>query len=146
MTSVAFSPDSKCLVSGGGGGYDRQGEPLPTQLKVWDVARGQEVRTFKAHTGLGGHVTYSPDGKRIATTGGEVRVIDAESGQELLCLKGHIDVVIQVAYSPDGKRFATAGGTARRGCGTPKRARSCSPSTGTPTACPAWPSTPTANS
>jgi WD40 repeat protein len=56
-------------------------------------------------------VTYSPDGKRLATVSyprpreeGEVKVWDARTGKELLSFKGG-----SIAFSPDGKRVATGG-------------------------------------
>jgi WD40 repeat protein len=62
-------------------------------------------------------VAFSPDGKRLATAGGEgaVKIWDAATGQELGALKGHSDGIRSVVFSPDGKRLATgsADGTAR---------------------------------
>jgi len=55
-------------------------------------------------------VAFSPDSKRLATTGRDktVKVWDAASGQQLLTLRGHSDAVEGVVFSPDGKRLATA--------------------------------------
>jgi WD40 repeat protein len=54
-------------------------------------------------------VTFSPDGKRLATGSFDhtVKLWDAATGQELLTLKGHSVAVFSVAFSPDGKRLAT---------------------------------------
>ncbi|MGH3899927.1 MAG: WD40 repeat domain-containing protein [Pseudonocardiaceae bacterium] len=62
-------------------------------------------------------VTFSPDGRRLATAGSNTaRVWDAATGQELLKLahRPGFDSLIQytdvtgVAFSPDGRRLATA--------------------------------------
>jgi dipeptidyl aminopeptidase/acylaminoacyl peptidase len=72
--------------------------------------RGQ--RTFLGHTNLVSSVSFSPDGKRIASgsTDGTVKVWDAASGQDLLTLKGHTRAVWSVSFSPDGKRIASGSG------------------------------------
>jgi WD40 repeat protein len=61
-------------------------------------------------------VTFSPDGKTLATSGedGTARLWDL-SGKELAQLKGHQGSVRSVSFSPDGKTLATSGsdGTAR---------------------------------
>jgi WD40 repeat protein/DNA-binding SARP family transcriptional activator len=54
-------------------------------------------------------VTFSPDGKRFATTSQDktAKIWDAKTGQLLLTLIGHTDQVAGIVYSPDGKRIAT---------------------------------------
>jgi len=54
-------------------------------------------------------VTFSPDGKRIATASQDktAKIWDAVTGQLLLTLTGHTDSVNGIVYSPDGKRIAT---------------------------------------
>ena len=81
-----------------------------------------ELLTFKGHTDRVWSVAYSPDGKRLASGGGrlrlagqppgpgEVKVWDVQTGQELLTLQGLTGNVWNVAFSPDGKRLASADG------------------------------------
>ncbi len=55
-------------------------------------------------------MAYSPDGRSIATSGGDnaVRLWDAASGALFRTLRGHSGWVVSVAFSPDGGRIASA--------------------------------------
>ena len=80
-------------------------------LKLWDVATGGEVCTFRGHTDAIASVAFSPDGKRLATASVDktVRVWEVATGNEVLSLKRYTDTVHSVAFSPDGKRLAAGG-------------------------------------
>jgi WD40 repeat protein len=104
VSSVAFSPDGQRLASAGGFlGAELDG------IKVWDLARGQELLTLKGNGPDVPGVAFSPDGKRLAAASLDrtVRVWELPSGREVLTLKGHADGVTGVAFSPDGKLLAS---------------------------------------
>jgi hypothetical protein len=78
VTSVAFSPDGKFVVSGAGGGFTSPKILQTTygglgEVAVWDAATGKEVFSHREIAGGVQSVAFSRDGKRVATgtTGGE---------------------------------------------------------------------------
>ena len=79
--------------------------PLCPNL-CWDAQTGQELLTLKAHTKFVNSVTFSPDGRTLASASNDetVKVWDAQTGKELLRLNGHAADVHGVATSADGLR------------------------------------------
>src|SRR5262249_18631659 len=112
VTSVAFSPDGKTLASSRRGVTDRRGRPLREGVKLWDVTTGQEKATLQGHTGGILTLTFSGDGKLLASGGvaSTVRLWEATAGREKAALRGHAFEVNSVAFSPDGKTLASGNG------------------------------------
>ena len=66
MESVAFSPDGKLLASSDGW---RNGLPTFSEIKIWDPASGQAIRTLVGHRETNVDLAFSPDGKKIVSGG-----------------------------------------------------------------------------
>jgi RNA polymerase sigma factor (sigma-70 family) len=106
--AVAFCPpDGKVLASAEG--------PAKTAI-LWDVSTGKKLRTFAGHTQHVLEVAFSPDGKTLATAGGdgEVKLWDVSTGKEQAVLKCQTGGRHSLAFSPDGKLLATAGGASNQ--------------------------------
>ncbi len=85
ISSAAFSPDGKYVISGSG----------DATLKLWDVSTGKEIRTFKGH--MEGYtitnwvtapgvlsVDFSPNGRYVISAGdASIRLWDVVTGAEL---------------------------------------------------------------
>ncbi len=103
--SVTFSPDSTLLAAGHGNG----------QVALWDLALEERRGQFAHSSGINA-LTFSPDGRTLATLAGRtVRLWDVESGQARLTLSGHGQHAWSVAFTRDGNFLATGGwdGTVR---------------------------------
>jgi WD40 repeat protein len=89
----------------------RPGLPWVRALRPLAVHLGTAQRAvLRGHEGIVTGVSYSPDGRHVASSAADqtVRVWGTASGEELLCLRGHESRVTAVCYSPDGKRLATS--------------------------------------
>jgi WD40 repeat protein/tetratricopeptide (TPR) repeat protein len=100
ISSVAFSPDGKRIVTGGMDGL----------VKVWDAQTGKELKSLKHATHVRS-VVFSPDSKWIASGAGGpcvVKVWDAKTGDEARTLTGNTHQhYVGVAFGPDSKVLAT---------------------------------------
>lgn len=97
--SIAISPDSKTLASGGYDGI----------IHLWDIESGKHLRAFVGHNSYVGGLDFSADGAYLASAGMwdiTARVWDLKTGQPIKIFREHKGYVSSVAWSPDGKRLA----------------------------------------
>ncbi len=87
--------------------------PVPYQVQdaLHKAIQNSRIHyTLAKHSGAVVAVTYSPDGKLLATAGSDKKVIlwEAATGKELMTLYGHSQGLEDIAFSPDGRYLATA--------------------------------------
>lgn len=101
MTSVSFSADGKCIVSGS----------ADKTIRIWDVDTGElVVGPLEGHTYSVRSVGFSPDGKYVVSGSDDktIRIWNAKTG-ESICepIYGHTHVVRSVSFSPDGEKVVS---------------------------------------
>lgn len=79
------------------------------EVKVWDLADGNMVFAAKDHDRFIGQLSFSPDGKFMASAGGEGTVVVREvpTGRLVHRLRGHKGWVWATAFSPNGRYLAS---------------------------------------
>jgi WD40 repeat protein len=110
VTALAFSPDGKTLVSGGG-----------EHVKLWDLTSKEEIATLDGHEGIVVSAAFSPDGKILATSGGhwspvfgELMIWDVASRKRLAHWRGNLGPVRGAAFSSDGRLVTVGNGKEAR--------------------------------
>ena len=97
LNDVAFSPDGKYILTGGG-------LHPPGMAKLWDL-QGREILSFPCKMSVGS-VAFSPDGQRVLTISDSSMLWDLQ-GRKIRSFPG------AGAFSPDGQHLLTsAQGTA----------------------------------
>ena len=106
---IAFSPDGKTIVSGS----------KDKTLRLWDTTTGRNIKSFVGHIGPVISIDFSPDGRKIASSGGTVfgdrwfaedypiRIWDVSTGSQIATVIGHSHEVNRVIFSPDGGLLTT---------------------------------------
>jgi hypothetical protein len=101
VQSIAFSPDSRILVSAS----------LDKTIRLWDVASGNTSRTINANEAVWS-IALSLDGRLLASASKDktIRLWDVASGNTSRTINAD-GAIWAVAFSPDGRSLVSAGST-----------------------------------
>ena len=98
VNALAFSPDSRTLLSGGS----------DNTARLWNIKTGSLLHTLKGHSDFIYGVAFSPTeeggSQRVATASLDktVKLWNASNGQLLKTLSGHKDRINAIAFTPNG--------------------------------------------
>jgi WD40 repeat protein len=105
----AFSSDGRTFATTGS-----LPSPGPTEwdeVRLWTTATGKEVRAFGRQRVPFTALAFSPDGRTLATGGGDhaVRLWEVATGKERRQFRGHGGAIDSLSFSADGTLLASAG-------------------------------------
>ncbi len=103
---TAFSPDGTRFLSSGGNPDPASPLAGDTNIRLWDLETGQELRRLEGHTGTVLQVAFAPDGRTALSSSNDqsVRLWDLETGEEIGRFVGHETLVTSIAFGPDGEQ------------------------------------------
>jgi WD40 repeat protein len=75
---------------------------------VWDAESGEPLLKLEADEELVSSVAWSPDGSRLAVSGGRsIFVWNAETGEQVVNLDTGLLMINSICWSPDGEQLAS---------------------------------------
>jgi WD40 repeat protein len=101
VTCLSLSPDRRFLATGS----------RDTTVKVWDLANGHEVCTFRGHSEAVRTVAFRSDGKQIASAGSDksIRLWDPQSRKPIRDIPYAGKFLTRLVYHPDGTSLIVGG-------------------------------------
>jgi len=98
-----------CAMFSGDGRFVATGS-ADQSARIWDTETGEPLTPALAHESPVTQISFSPDGRRLATVGeARARVWSTRSGDPALFVLRHDAAISTVSFSPDGKQLLTAG-------------------------------------
>ena len=113
LYDIAISPGGDLLAVGTRDSYTQEaGRGQDGHVRLWDVARREEVASLVGHWHSVYSVAFSPDGGLLASAGvadDTVKLWDVARREAVATFEGHTGTIESVAFSPGGGLLASAG-------------------------------------
>jgi WD40 repeat protein len=112
---IAFSPDGKLMVAGGGGWEEIKPNNwviIGGGIKVWDIRKGHLLKIVSSDTIIEA-VSFSPNGKILAVGSrnrdnvASVQIWETKNWTKVVQLMKHNGAIRSVAFAPDGSLLAS---------------------------------------
>jgi WD40 repeat protein len=109
LLAADLSPDGRTLAVAGWGFIEKGKHVVGIHLITLAT---EAMRTLRGHTGAVTALSFSRDGKRLASASRDMtaRVWDVDSGVCVQTFEGHTGAVFDVAFAPGHRRLVTASG------------------------------------
>jgi WD40 repeat protein len=110
VLDVELSADGRYAVSGSGDRFEDTTRPdnvTDRSVRVWDLESGEEYRHFAPESGFVRAITYSPDGKYVASgtwssgKGGRIHLWNIAENELEATYFGHTDIISDLTFSTD---------------------------------------------
>lgn len=152
INDIAWSPDSKYIISASNGAFSQVSQGTAAQVYIWNARTGEANAQFASnqYSYTPAPLVWSPDGKMIALCefpdqagNNEIGFLDAQTGKFLGTYQTR-NFFNQLAWSPDSSRLAVAGGNDVEICDASTRKKvlsypvSLPPGTSQPSKVVAW--------
>ncbi|MEI6090376.1 MAG: T9SS type A sorting domain-containing protein [bacterium] len=95
---LAYSSDETKFAVGG---------PYTGEIEIWDVIKGQKIKTITGHDSHISSISYSQDGNKIASSGDTIKIWDVNMGIEILAINAQSSTNNNLCFSPDGNILAS---------------------------------------
>jgi WD40 repeat protein len=101
VTAMAFAGERGIVATGHDDG----------SVQIWDASAQMRLCQFSPHRRAISAVTFSPDGKKLASAGENKTIFISrlDDGKTVLTLKGHTDRIPRLLWHPDGRWLISAG-------------------------------------
>jgi WD40 repeat protein len=101
VRTVAFSPDSSILVSGG---HD-------SEIKIWNLHTNKLIKSIPTQTGITS-IAFSNNGNFFASASDDktIKIWDSRDFHLLYTLEGHKGQILSVTFSPNDKFLVSGSG------------------------------------